>query len=88
MSGGNCYTKKHTLSEQDCDSNNFYVSNGNDFINSHTLSQCDYSINFNDMDGVVENGDVSSGYGYINSHSIYQLNVLKPLMNYNGMDDM
>ena len=76
------------LSEQDCDSNNFDVSSGNGFIYSHTLSKFDDSIKFKEIDGDVEKGDLSSGYGSMNRHTFYQPNGLKPLMNYNGTDDM
>ena len=37
--------------------------------NIHTLSQCEYSSNFKDVYGGVENGDVSSGYGFINIYT-------------------
>ena len=40
------------------------------------------------MDGDVEKGDLSSGYDPLNRHTVYQLNGLKPLMNYNGMNYM
>ena len=60
---GNCSTKHHTLSQQDCDSSDFDVSSGYG-LNSNTLSQCQYSSVFRDMDGDAEkgDGDVSSTY--------------------------
>ena len=40
------------------------------------------------MYGDVEKGDVSSVYGFTNIQNVYQLNVLRSLMNYNYRDDM
>ena len=57
-----------------CDFNNGDVSSGYGFINSHTLSQCEYSGTFRDMDGGVEKGDVSSRYGSTNRHTDFQHN--------------
>ena len=37
MSGCNCSTKNHTLSQNDCDPNNGDVGSGCGFINSHNL---------------------------------------------------
>ena len=71
MSGGNCSTKNHTLSQHDSDSNNGDMSSGYGFINRHTLYQCDYSITFNYTDGDFEKGDVSIWYGSMNIHTIY-----------------
>ena len=51
MSSANCYVINHTFSQQDCDSNDGGLSTGNGFINRHTLSQCDDSRTFRDMDG-------------------------------------
>ena len=55
VSGGNCSTKKHTLSlsQRYFDFSNFDVSSGNGFINSHTISQCDDSITVKVMGGSV-----------------------------------
>ena len=41
MSGGDYYMNNHTLSRQDCDSNNGDVSSGNGFINNNIFSKCD-----------------------------------------------
>ena len=57
--------------------NNDDVSSVCGFINSHTLSQCEYSSHFKDMDGDVENFDVSCGYGSMNRHTDLQHNGLK-----------
>ena len=74
ISDVNCSMNNHTLYQQDFDSNNVDVSSGNGFINSHTLSQCDDSSIFKDMDDDVDKGDVSSVYGSMNSHSDFQQN--------------
>ena len=71
MSGGNSSMNNHNISQQYCDYNNGNVSCVNVVINCHTLSRCDGSSSFNDMDGDVENGDVTIGYGYTNSHTVY-----------------
>ena len=59
-------TNNHTLSWQNCVSNNGDVSSEYGFKNIHTLSQCEYSITFKDMDGDVEkgDGDVSCRYSF------------------------
>ena len=53
----------------------------------HTLSQCEDSGTFKDMDGDVEKGYFSSVYGSMNSHNELQQNNLKSLMNYNDTND-
>ena len=72
MSGGNCSLNNHTLSQQYCDYDNGDVSSGYLFFNSYTLSQCEYSSIFNNIDDDAENGDgdVISGCGILNSHII------------------
>ena len=60
---------------------------GYGFINIHNTSQC-YDSGTKDMYGDVEKGDVSSVYGFTNIQNVYQLNVLRSLMNYNYRDDM
>ena len=67
----------HTICHHDFDSNHGDVSIVNVVINSHTLSQCDDSSTFKDMDVDVENGDVSSENGSLRSHNFYQLNGMK-----------
>ena len=52
------------------------VSSGYGFKNSNNLFQSEYSGNFKDIDGDVENGDVSSGYGSMNSYTYLQHNLL------------
>ena len=88
VSGGNGSMNIHIISQQYWDFNNGDVSCGIFFINSHTLSQCIYSIFFKEMDCFVENGDVSGGNGYMNSRILYQHNGLKPLNNYNTIDNI
>ena len=78
----------HTLYQQGCDSNNGAMSIQNWFMNSHTISQCDGSSTFKQMDRDVEKGDVSSLYVSMNSHNVYKLNVLKSSMNFNYSYDM
>ena len=56
MSCGDFSMNNHTLSQQDCDSNNGDVSSGYGLLNSHTLSQCEDSIYFMEMYGVVKKG--------------------------------
>ena len=77
----------YTLYRQDFDSNNDYVSSVYVFINSHTLSQCEYLSTFNNMYSYVEKGGISSVYGYMNSHTDSQQSGLKSLMNYNDSND-
>ena len=61
--------RKKTLSQQDCDSNNSDISSEYGYIKSHTISQCEYSSTFKDMNGDVENVDVRSGYGSMKIHT-------------------
>ena len=77
VSCGNCSSDKHTLYQQDCDSNCGDVSSVNSFIKSNTLYQCHDSSTFREMDVDVEKGDVSNGYGYMKIHTVYQYNSLK-----------
>ena len=88
LSGGNGSMNSQILSQRYWDFNNGDVSCGNIFINSHTLSQCNYSSSFEYMENYVENGDVSGGHGSMKSHILYQHNILKPFMNSNNSDDM
>ena len=53
MSGGNWSMNNHTISQQACNSNNRDVSNGNVYINSHNISQCDDLSAFKELDGGV-----------------------------------
>ena len=64
------------------------MSSGYVFINSYTLSQCDDSSAFKEMDGDSKKSDFSSRYGSMNIHTVYQYNFLKSLINYNNRDDM
>ena len=72
VSCGKCFMGSHFLYQYDWDLNNADASFVNGFINSHTLSQCNDSSIFKDMDGDAENGDVSGGHGSMNSHTVYQ----------------
>ena len=58
------------------------------FINSHNISQCNYSSNFKEIEGDVENGGVSSGHGSINRICFDQQMGLKSSINYNDRYDM
>ena len=79
VSGGNSSMKNHSLVQQDWDSNNGDVNSGNGYIYIYTISQCNDSSSFKEMNGDVSNGDVSSGYGYMNRHTVYKNNGLKYL---------
>ena len=61
--------KNHTLSQQDFDFYNGNVSSAYEVLNSHTISQCEYSSTFKEIDGDAENVDVSSGYGSMNRNT-------------------
>ena len=87
MSGVNCSINNHNLYQHDCDYNNGDVSSGYGLLNSHTLYQCEDSIFFKEMYGVVKKVDVSSGYGSMNSHTDLQQNCLESLMNDNDRID-
>ena len=65
------------ISQQDCDSNIGDDSSENYFMTIHTLSQCDDSNTFRDMDRDVEDDNISSGYGFTNIQIVYQQNGLK-----------
>ena len=56
----------NSKNSDDSDTNGYFnngdVSFGNSFMNSHSISQCNKSSSFNDMDGDVEDGDVSGGF--------------------------
>ena len=66
MSGVKFSLKKHNFYQKYCDSNNGDASSGYGFLNSHSLSQCEYSSMFNKIDDYVEHGDgdVSNGCGF------------------------
>ena len=74
MSGGNFSINNYIIYQKDCNTNAGDVSSGYGFIDSHTISQCDDSSTFKDMDGDVEKGDVSIVYGSKNIHTVYQQN--------------
>ena len=86
VGGGNISMHNHTLSQQYLYSNNGDFSSGNGYINSHTLSKCNYSSTFKYMDGYFENGDVSSGCGSMNIYTVYQQNGFQSLIKYNDND--
>ena len=50
------------------------ISSGIGLLDSHTLSQDNESINLNDMNMSVENGDVNGDHFYINSSTRYESN--------------
>ena len=64
----------HTLSQHDCDYNNYDMSSEYGFIKSPTLYQCDESSAFKDIYGYAEICDVSNGYCSINNNTVYQQN--------------
>ena len=51
------------------------------FLNSHTISQCEYSSTFKKIYLYVEKGDVSSGYGSMNNHTYLYHNGFELFMN-------
>ena len=63
------------------------VSSGHGFYNSHTLSQCEDSSTFKEMDGDFEKGDVISGYISMDSHIDLQNNGLESFMTDNDRND-
>ena len=63
VSGVNGSMTSHTLSQNYWDFNNGDMSSENGFINKQTLSQCNNSINFKEMDGYVDN---CCGHVYMN----------------------
>ena len=86
MSGGNCSLTNHTISQQYCDYNNGDVSIRYVFLNSHTLSQCEDSSRFKNIDDDVEkdDGDVSCGYVFVNSHTLSQHEYSSTFKNIDG----
>ena len=66
MSGGNFSLNNHTLYQQYCGFNNGDLCSGYGILKIQTISQCQYSSPFNNIENVVENGGggVSSGYGF------------------------
>ena len=88
VSGGHSSMKSHTLSQHDWDLKNGDVSCWNGFINIHTLSQCNESSYFNDVDGDVKNDVVSGGHGSMNRNNISQNNGLSLLINNNNSEDI
>ena len=74
MSNENCSLENHTISQQYRDSNHGILSSVYGFLNSHTLSQCEHSSVFHNIDDDVKKGDcdVSSGYGFQNIHTLFQ----------------
>ena len=65
ISGGNCSMKNHTLYQHDCDYSNGDVSIIYGFINSHTLSQCEYSSTFKNRYDDFGNGHGNMYSGYV-----------------------
>ena len=76
----------HIISQQYWGFNQGDVGCGKTFINIHTLSQCNESIYFRDMDGVFENGDVSGVNAHTNIHTLYQQSGLISLINSNSSE--
>ena len=65
------------------------MSSGYVFKNIHPISQCEYLITFNWINGDVQKGHVSCGYDSMNNHTNSQQNGLKSLNNdndSNGID--
>ena len=66
MSGGNFSLNKKMISQQYFDFNNGDVCKGYGFKKRHTISQCEGSNYFQNIDDDNEKGDgnVISGYGF------------------------
>ena len=61
--------------------------NSDFFYNIYTLSKCEYSSTFKNIDGDVDKVDVSSGYGSMNSHTDLQQKYLESLIKDNDRID-